>query len=308
MTKRVKIPHKTEVKILMINKHQCCICRELRSSSEIQIHHIDGEPSNNRLENLAVLCGYHHDLANMGLKNGVLGQAKKLTPDEVKVNKEYWEKRVEEEIKIAKKYIPIQERRQLEILYKFEISKRKNEILSLPRKRQVDRKCHYEFLQELVFEEYIGGLKLRPIILEAFNDIALQSLNQDFIFLPLIDAISGLFLHLVGPEYVKISSNDKKLLLRSLDPLETIGGFEAEFSDNVKSLGKVCNKIYELSEIASWYKFREFLNKAKSTLDSIKKDCSQYKPPRGTKGDEEKLIKEKIKLVEETTQSIERLK
>lgn len=106
MPRRVKVPHDKEVKVLVKNKHQCCVCRELRSSQEVQIHHIDGNPSNNELENLAVLCIYHHDLANIGLKRGKLGQGKKITPNEVRVYKNDWEKRVEAEIKVEKRTIP----------------------------------------------------------------------------------------------------------------------------------------------------------------------------------------------------------
>ena len=52
--KRIKIPPKTEAEILFINDRTCCICRD--KSKGVQIHHIDGDPSNNATENLAVVC------------------------------------------------------------------------------------------------------------------------------------------------------------------------------------------------------------------------------------------------------------
>lgn len=307
MKNRIKIPHKTEVKILVKNKHTCCICHDFKNYQEPIIHHIDWNPANNKEENLAVLCLNHASMADAGLRKGKLGSGKKLIPDEVRSFKMNWENKVIAEIKVERRILPVRERKQLEILYKFEISKRKNEILSLPEKEQKIRKNNYEFLQELVFEEYTKNLKLRPLLLDAFNDIALQSLNQSFIQIPLIEATSGLFLHLVGPKYVKIYSDDKNLLLQSLDVLRTIGSFEADLSDNLNVLKRVCKKIYELAEIASWYKFNKFLDNSKIALISIKKDCFSYKSTSKSKN-KEKIVKEKIEIVDDTIQSIKKLK
>jgi len=307
MKKRVKIPHKTEVKILVKNKHTCCICHDFKNYQEPIIHHIDGNPSNNKEDNLAVLCLNHASVADAGLRKGKLGSGKKLMPDEVRSFKADWEGKVMAEIKTERRILPVRERKQLEILYKFEISKRKNEILSLPREEQKTRRNNYEFLQELVFEEYTKNLKMRPLILDAFGDIALQSLNQSFIQIPLIGAISGLFLHLVGPEHVKIYSDDKKLLLQSLDVLKTVGSFEADLSDNTNVLKRVCKKVYELAETASWYKFNKFLDKAERTLDSIKKDCFSYKSTSKSKK-KKQIFEEKLKIMDDAIQSIKKLK
>ncbi len=246
-------------------------------------------------------------MADAGLRKGKLGSGKKLTPDEVRSFKIGWENKAIAEIKVERRILPTRERKQLEILYKFEISKRKNEILSLPEKEQKTRKNNYEFLQELVFEEYTKNLKLRPLLLDAFEDIAMQSLNQSFIQIPLIEAISGLFLHLVGPKYVKIYSDDKKLLLQSLDVLKTVGSFEADLSDNINVLKRVCKKIYELAEVASWYKFDKFIDKTKLTLNSIKKDCFSYKSTSRS-NEKEKIFRDKLKIVDNTIQSIKKLK
>jgi len=309
MPTRVKIPHKTEVKVLVKNKHICCVCRELRSSQEVQIHHINGNPSNNIQDNLAVLCVYHHNLANIGLKKGEIGSGKKITPDEVKKYKSDWERRVESEINVKRKIIPSYRRKQLEVLYEFEISKRKNEILALLQKEEQARKDNYEFLQQLVVEEFVSGLRLRPVLLKAFSDIAFQSIGQSYIALPLVDAIRGLFLHLIGPPDVKINSEDKKLLLQSLDQLQTLGMYGAEFSEDSRSklLRKVCDTVYELAEICSWYHFSDFLTKSRKVLNSIKKDCPKLEPVQKRKY-KEKLIKGRVKIVEDTIKFIEKLK
>lgn len=307
MAKRIKVPHKKEVEILFKNKHVCCICRELRSSSEVQIHHIDGDPSNNNLNNLAVLCSSHHNLANIGLQKGGVGQSKKFSSDEIRRYKNEWEKKVETETRIERRALPIHERKQLDILYKFEISKRKNEILAFSKREYHAIEDNYKFLKQLSLEEFVSGLKLRSIILDAYSDISFQCVWRDYVALPLVDAVRDLFPHLVGPQHVRIHSNDKKLLLKSLDIFKTVGGWGAEFSNNINLLIKVCQTIYELAEIASWYKFSGFLTKTIQVLNSIKKDCSEYEPDK--KGvDREKSIKDREKIVKEVILSVNKLK
>lgn len=86
MKTREKIPPKIESQILLANKHACCICQKMH----VQIHHIDGNPNNNDISNLAILCIEHHDLASM--KGGM---TKKLKPDDIRKYKIEWEKKCE---------------------------------------------------------------------------------------------------------------------------------------------------------------------------------------------------------------------
>jgi len=89
MKTREKIPPKIESQILLANKHACCICQKMH----VQIHHIDGNPNNNDISNLAILCIEHHDLASM--KGGM---TKKLNPDDIRKYKIEWEKKCEMDI------------------------------------------------------------------------------------------------------------------------------------------------------------------------------------------------------------------
>ncbi|WP_294121799.1 HNH endonuclease signature motif containing protein [Sphingomonas sp.] len=66
----------------MANRHACCVCQKTR----VQIHHIDGDPSNNDPKNLAAVCLEHHDMAT-----ATSGLTKKLKPDDVRAYKEKWE-------------------------------------------------------------------------------------------------------------------------------------------------------------------------------------------------------------------------
>lgn len=98
---RPKIPLQIDIEVLVKNKRCCCICKTDGPRKKVQIHHIDGDKSNNDPLNLAVLCLDHHSEADIGLVPGKQGAGRKLTPQEVKRHKELWENRNEKEIGIA---------------------------------------------------------------------------------------------------------------------------------------------------------------------------------------------------------------
>jgi HNH endonuclease len=51
---RTPIPENIAAEVLFRHNRTCCICNE--PGKAIQIHHIDGNPSNNSASNLAVVC------------------------------------------------------------------------------------------------------------------------------------------------------------------------------------------------------------------------------------------------------------
>ena len=63
---RIEIPQNVAAELLFLADRTCCVCRQrLRP---IQIHHIDDDPTNSVIENLAVVntCAYHIRLSNVG--------------------------------------------------------------------------------------------------------------------------------------------------------------------------------------------------------------------------------------------------
>jgi hypothetical protein len=89
-------------------------------------------------------------------------------------------------------------------------------------------------------------------------------------------AILGLFKHLIGPHEVKIQARDKRLILKSIEPLGTLGSFSAEFNPDLRVLLNACNAFYELCEIAKWYKLKGVKETIVKELIKIREDCSQY--------------------------------
>jgi len=92
---RKKIPERTEITLLDICDHTCCVCRE---SQEIQIHHINKDSQDNNIENLAPLCLICHDKAE---KTG--GLSRNFSPKYITKRREEWiamcEERKEKHVK-----------------------------------------------------------------------------------------------------------------------------------------------------------------------------------------------------------------
>ncbi len=81
---RTDVPRATSDNLLHASRHTCCRCHEPRLP--VEIHHINGDPSDHRPPNLAVLCRNCHGLVTA---KGSLGRS--ISPGEVKRSKAEWE-------------------------------------------------------------------------------------------------------------------------------------------------------------------------------------------------------------------------
>ncbi|MEN9613009.1 MAG: hypothetical protein RLZZ628_3823 [Bacteroidota bacterium] len=84
---RTPLPKDTSSEILYLSERTCCVCTT--RGKPIQIHHIDETPSNNVIENLAVLC---LDCHNETMLRGGFGRH--LTADVVRRHRAGWLERV----------------------------------------------------------------------------------------------------------------------------------------------------------------------------------------------------------------------
>jgi hypothetical protein len=63
MARRTKLPKAVETAVLTKSARRCCLCCALHGDyavKEGQVAHLDDDPSNNNLDNLAWLCVFHH--------------------------------------------------------------------------------------------------------------------------------------------------------------------------------------------------------------------------------------------------------
>jgi hypothetical protein len=85
---RVPISAGLSAQVLVAHNHTCCVCHDV--SKEVQIHHIDDDPSNNDVANLAVLCFDDHNRTQI---RGGFG--KHLLATEVTIYRDEWLKDVQ---------------------------------------------------------------------------------------------------------------------------------------------------------------------------------------------------------------------
>jgi hypothetical protein len=272
---RKKIPYSLERCVIVNNRHCCCICQNDGYGKEILVHHIDGNNSKNIKANLAVLCLVHASQADAGLKGGKLGSGKKLKPDAVRQYKKIWERKIELERQHRREILPLQTKKQLEILYKFEVHKTKNLILSLKEKDRRVKEA-FDYFDQLVIEEFISGVNIRIILLDAYSDLAVQTIDDVKVPIRLAESLWGLLIHLVGPDMVRMTAKDKKIFSECLRIFETLGEFAAEFGGGIPVLRAVCKEMYEFAEIATWYKLMAEKRKLLKVFSKINKACASF--------------------------------
>jgi hypothetical protein len=279
---RQKLPSSLERQVLVKNRHCCCICQNDGYGKDVLVHHIDGKNSHNVESNLAVLCLIHASQADAGLQKGKLGSGRKLKPEAVRQYKKMWERKIELGLQHRKEILPMRDKRQLELMYKFEIRKTKNLILSL-KDRDKRIKEAFDYFDQLVLEEFISGIDIRNVLLDAYSDIALFTIDTIEMPKRLAKSLWGLILHLVGPGMVRITAKDKKIFLECLRIFETIGEWAGEYNGGIPVLRAVCQQIFEFAKIANWYDLMYEKKKLFVVFGKIHKACAKFEPPGPTR-------------------------
>lgn len=80
---RTPIPNELAAEVMFASDRTCCVCRDPNRKTEI--HHIDGDPSNNDRSNLAVVCKDHQSDAHT-----IHAFARNLTPDVIRLYNQTW--------------------------------------------------------------------------------------------------------------------------------------------------------------------------------------------------------------------------
>jgi hypothetical protein len=217
-----------------------------------------------------------------------LGTGKKLKPDAVKQYKKIWQRKNELEQQHRKETLPLRAKKQLEILYKFEIRKTKNLILSF-KDRDKRVKEAFDYFDQLVIEEFISGVDIRTMLVDIYSDIAILTIDNITIPSRLAKSLRELILCLVGPDKVPMATKDKKIFSECLGIFETLGTFAGEFGGGIPVLKAVCNEMYEFAQISSWYKLISEKKKLLSVFSKIHKACTEFKPTGTTRKVKKKI-------------------
>src|SRR2546426_8190325 len=81
--KRTRIPSITAAQVQFLSDRTCCVCRA--PGKPTQIHHLNGDPSDHEIANLALLCLECHDKTMI---QGGFGR--KLDADQLRLYRDDW--------------------------------------------------------------------------------------------------------------------------------------------------------------------------------------------------------------------------
>lgn len=266
MTKtRIPISKSVERELLFRNQSVCCICQK----SGVQIHHIDDDPSNNKLSNLCVLCVEHHAHAS-----SVGTMTKGLDAALLRRYKSEWESLVwrRREAGVAKSRSTVG--RSDKQLLRFEIRKTG---FSLPGTRS-----KAAFIQGL---DYIYNW----CVVEGNHSDAVEVLSKIHWLMDewqvqiTASRLYEFFWHFVGPDRVPMSRHEQESLIAAIELLGDLGYQAAVLTYRPEVTEEVISSLRAFHEIGGWYK-RPVLNRAvHKALRTIKKEIESWLKDRSNK-------------------------
>lgn len=257
MQQRGSIPSRIEREILFRNEASCCVCEK----NNVQIHHIDGNHSNNELKNLAVLCVEHHDLASSKSL-----MTKRLAPLLIKKFKLDWEARISKKREVVRRHTYMDKSEQPFI--KFEI---KRLVYSLP--VFSDKKSTNSTIEQL-YNWHLFSQHTRSILKNlGYIRWFLKEIQVSI----LLNRLWEFFWQFIDPEDVPMNKKDEGDLLIAIELLGDLGKRTIIFGDNPKIFKDFFSAIKQFTEIASQYKKIKLKSVLKKQLIDLKKELSDSK-------------------------------
>lgn len=258
--KRVPIPKPIEREVLFRNQSVCCICHK----SGVQIHHIDDNPSNNKINNLCVLCIEHHAEAS-----NKTGMTKALDASLLRKYKKEWEGLVLRKHQEHQKEQPKASNIEKEIT-RFEIKKT---IYSLPKKTKKET----EEIMDYLFQFHLFEENITEYILETLDGVRWFFTGAQLGVIA--EKVFEYFWHLVGPDHVPMGRSDEIKIRKAIELLEGIGTQTAIFESNLSALNIVVDKslprLFEVCESYKKKKLGQRVLKAYKDIEEEWKDTTQ---------------------------------
>lgn len=188
---------------MFLNEASCCVC----GKSNIQIHHIDGNNTNNKLKNLAVLCTEHHDQASSRSS-----MTRHLSAPLVRRFKSDWEVRVSKKREIARRNTIVKEEDRPFI--KFEIKRLIYSLTAFP-----DKKTTNAVIDQLYsWHVFTDSTKN---ILNTFDNIRWFLKGTQISIL--LSRVWEFFWQFVGPEDIKMRRGDEREILIAIELIGSLG-------------------------------------------------------------------------------------
>lgn len=240
MTPRRILPRHLEAEVLYLNDHTCCICRD--RSKDVQIHHIDGNPANNSIGNLAVVSLDCHSRVT-----GRRGLGRSYTPEEVRKYKAGWERYV---LALRRVRRPQVRRGNKELLSQIDVIV--CEIIALNPKNVERAQELLDLLYEIHF--YAGRPEITQNILKGLNWLGtMLAMDKPRVAVLLPETIYAMCHEFVGPEHVSMDSKDVERVLAALTALEEVGRFNSLLGHSRKVVDAVLRRAETFFETGMWY-------------------------------------------------------
>src|SRR5260370_17478654 len=236
---RSEIPADVAADVLYRNDHTCCICNAPRK--HVQIHHIDGDPSNNSPANLAVVCLDCHSLVTGGH-----GLGRHYSAGEVRRYKRAWEQVV---LYRRSQYKPPNRAIQRELIGQIDVII--CQVLATP------NDARRKELLEVIYNLHLwrGTPQIDRQIVEAFTHLAfINRLDMPRLAKQLAMYVWQMCWHFIGPHQVKMDQIDTSLVVRCADVIESLASYNCLMQQHLGALKTALGTAENLFDVALWYK------------------------------------------------------
>jgi hypothetical protein len=236
---RPPLPLGVADEVLYRNEHTCCICHAPRK--HVQIHHIDGNPSNNKAANLAVVCLDCHSLVT-----SAHGFGRQYRPGEVRRYKKTWEQIV---LFRRRAYKPTTRTVQQELIGQIDV------IIC-----QILATSHHKRRREMLeillnLHLWRGTPQIDRQIIASFGHLAFMSgMDMPRLAKELAAKSWEMCWQFIGPHEVKMDASDVKLVAGCADVVETLAHFDCMMQQDLAVLKAALNTAENLFDVGLWYR------------------------------------------------------
>jgi hypothetical protein len=260
---RLPVPADIADEVLYRNDHTCCICNVPRKHA--QIHHIDGDPSNYDIANLAVVCLDCHSLVT-----GSQGLGRHYGAGEVRRYKGTWEQVV---LYRRRKYKPPNRANQRELIGQIDVII--CQILAAP-----DDARRKELL-EVIYNLHLwrGTSQIDRQIIEGFGHLAVMSgLSMPGLARELALKVWEMCWHFIGPHQTRMDRTGSNLVARCADVIESLASYNCLMQQHVGVLRTTMGTAENLFDVALWYKNEKIAMAVLNIYSEALRACQSGEP------------------------------
>ena len=258
--RRRPIPLSVEQELLFRAHHTCCVCRA--PGKDVQIHHIDRRPTNNKSENLIVVCLDCHSRIT-----GRRGLGKAYTPGEVRKYKQSWERQVLESRRVHRPVLRYQKElvSQIDLVVCDILASQKD----IPRVKR---------LLGILYELHLwrGNREIAHKIIEGLHHLAVMSgLGQQRMAELVAEKIWEMCWQYVGPEEVPLGRRGIEEVLACLDALSSLAQFNGWHGHGRRATDEIAWVAEEFFQVGLRYGEKRIVDRVIGLYRAASKACAE---------------------------------